>query len=165
MKILVFTDGSANNIKKDKGGIGVYFSNKNLQKYNLSEQPKINKPTNQKMEILAVIRAIEIIAKEITNVNWDAIIYTDSMYVINIATKYASKWIKFGWKRLEGKKKKTIANLKLVKKLYSLSKLYEVKFQHVNSHKNEPKNKNSKEWKLWYGNYMADKFAKSAFLK
>jgi hypothetical protein len=32
-------------------------------------------------------------------------------------------------------------------------------YRHVSAHKTEPEDKESNEWKLWYGNDMADKLA------
>ena len=50
IKISVYTDGSADNIKKDKGGIGVFFMDETYEHLNLSDNLNtidldIGKPT------------------------------------------------------------------------------------------------------------------------
>ena len=122
MDIYVFTDGSADNKCKKCGGVGVYFADKKLHKYNISELTKLKKPTSQKMELLAIIRAIETVIKIMMEKKeiWNLKIYTDSMYAINVAGKFSEKWIKYGWKRKVGKNLKSIANLTLVKKIYTM---------------------------------------------
>lgn len=159
--IEVFTDGSADNMEQKVGGIGVFFFNPLYHKYNKSIKIECNNCTNQKMELMACIEAIETVIKNenITNKkNWDLLIYTDSMYVIKCMTEYAKKWIKYGWFR-DPEKKKKIINLDLVKKLYVLTKCYEVKFKHSKAHKKQPKDTNSQEWKEWYGNKNAHDLA------
>lgn len=162
--INVFTDGSADNFTQRVGGIGVYFYNKELHKHNISKRYQCNKCTNQKMELKACIKAIEKVIEfsDIKDKNvWNLTIYSDSKYVIEAITKYAPIWIKKGWTK---KTKKDIKNLKDIKKLYTLTACYNVKYIHVNSHTTEPKDKNSEEWKRWYGNKMADKLANEARL-
>lgn len=163
-KITVFTDGSCNLHKNsergNKGGIGVFFGDNNP--YNLAidfETPII---TNQRMELLACYEAIKQCIKSQKGLlnKWELNIYTDSMFVINAITKWAEGWILWDWKRLENGKPKEIKNLDLIKKLYTISKLYPVKFHHIRSHCKEPRDKDSSEWQLWYGNREADKLAK-----
>jgi ribonuclease HI len=83
------------------------------------------------------------------------VIYTDSMYIVNTIANWATGWEKNGWKRDTGK----IANLDLIKKLYFYSRNLGVIYRHVSAHEKEPEDKTSNEWKLWYGNDMADKLA------
>jgi ribonuclease HI len=81
---VVYTDGSCLNNGREgaKGGIGVFFSEKDER--NLSEKldSKIT-PTNQRAELMAAIRALEIIKNE------ESIeIRTDSKYTILCATEF-----------------------------------------------------------------------------
>lgn len=160
--IEVFTDGSADNMKKDVGGIGVYFYDKNLHKHNISEKYVCKKCTNIKMELTACIKAIEKVIEFSDTKNkkvWDLTIYTDSKYTMDAMLKYAPSWIKMGWKKSNGS---DIQNLDEIKKLYVLTACYKINYVHVRSHKAEPKNRDSDEWRLWFGNSMADKLANDA---
>lgn len=160
--IEVFTDGSADNMIQKVGGIGVYFYDSKFHAYNISKKVECNKCTNQKMELRACIDAIEKVI-EFSDIRskhiWDLVIYTDSQFTIDVVTRYAPEWIKMGWTK---KTKGDIQNLDIIKKLYVLSVCYKVRYVHVNSHRTEPKDRNSEEWKRWYGNKMADKLALDA---
>ena len=159
--IKLFTDGSANNKIKKKGGIGVYYEGKEYHKYNISQSIEECKCTNNKMELQACISAIQTTAQLMDGKfkKWKLTIYSDSLYVIKAMTDpaYAESWIQYGWKKST---KGPIENLDRIKKLFALSRMYDIKYIHINSHTKEPNNKNSEEWKLWYGNDMADKFSK-----
>ena len=155
INIVCFTDGSCDNMKKDKGGIGVYFPDHD--KYSTSEVYE-NNCTNQKMGLIACIRAIEITIQNFEKKDWDLTIYSDSMYTINCAILWSKTWIKYGWKK---KNNDDIENLSLIKKLYQLAQLYNVNFKHVRSHQREPSNKKSVDWLLWNGNKQADLLARN----
>ena len=43
-------------------------------------------------------------------------------------------------------------------------KTLNIKFIHVKAHTKEPINKDSQEYFIWYGNYMADKLAVNAVI-
>lgn len=163
-KFCVFTDGAcSNNGKKTAvGAIGVFFTdndNDNLGQVINNDGAKI---TNQTMELLAVIQALKIIGDKIKNktINTSIIyIYTDSTYVINCITKWYSNWEKNNW---INSKNKPVENKELIQVLYSLKCKYVVIFKHVNSHQQEPEDKDTEAYKSWYGNYMADSLATKA---
>ena len=168
-EIVIFTDGATpNNQNKGNriGGIGVFFESvcdniiiDNIS-YGLLETPTC-KVTNQVCELKACIDGLEKLISIDNIKNKKIIIYTDSMYVVNTITTWAKGWEKNNWTKQNG----SIVNLELVQKLYYLSNTYNVKFIHVKAHCIEPKNKNSIEWKLWYGNNMADSLAVSGAKK
>ena len=87
------------------------------------------------------------------------IIYSDSTYVINSITKWCKGWEKKGWKKSDGN---TVDNLEIIQQIYYLYLNLNIEFIHVRSHKAEPKDKKSKEYFMWFGNYMADKLATDA---
>ena len=159
-KIKIFTDGSSlNNNKSDNrsGGIGVFFGINDPR--NISKKLDTDKITNQVAELLACYQGIlTLITSQSVN-NKKIYVYTDSKYLIDSITKYAIDWEKNNWKK---KKNKEISNLDLIKKIYYLYQNINIKFKHINSHQKEPKDKNSKEYKLWFGNMMADKLATDA---
>ena len=152
---LMFTDGSVKKnkkgIKNNIGGIGVYFNDKKI----ICEKFTGSFVTNQTMELNAVLYGLK-------QSNDNVIIITDSMYVINIFTSWINEWEKNSWKKKYGQK---IKNLDIIKKIYDEIKKKNVYFVHVNSHIEEfviiqQYGKESLEYKLWKGNYMADYLAK-----
>ena len=157
-KVNVFTDGSSiNNGKKNmyhSGGIGVYIED---TKEEISEKV-LGKITNNICELKACILGIKNIVKR--EGDYMINIYTDSEYVINSITKWAFNWEKNGWKRYNKSQKKLadIKNKDLIVELFDLYKNNKVRFVHVRAHQVEP-NKDSPEYKIWYGNYIADKLA------
>jgi ribonuclease HI len=151
MNVIIFTDGSCKGSKEKKAGYGVYFPN---HKYKIIKTLSGNKITNQVAELTACIKGIE---KILSNIHFNKIIiYTDSMYTINSITKWANTWKNNNWKKSNNEE---ILNKKLIKTLYYYYCNLNIEFKHIRAHKNEPNDKNSQEYKLWYGNYMADKYA------
>ena len=150
-------------------------------------QYNITKATNNVAELLAILIAIRDLIPYIKNESHSSnppiiVIYSDSQYAINSVTKWAHVWKKAGWKKKSGKAKGSalanpkakgsalanhkneIKNLEIIKEIYNYCEIYRIKFVHINSHMPEPLYKNSIEWKLWYGNDMADKLAQKGAL-
>lgn len=158
-KTIVYCDGSClnNNSKKGQraGGLGVFFGDNDPR--NISEVVTLDKITNQVAELLACIKALYILKNE--NFSGFVYIYTDSSYVINCMVTYCKKWEKNGWVKDD---KSEIENLELIQELYNLTKSMKVIYKHVKSHQDPPKDKHSDEFKIWYGNQMADALATNA---
>lgn len=166
-KLYVYTDGSClNNGKKNSiGAIGIYFSDTDSNNVGQVIDNEGNKITNQTMELLAMIQAFKIIGDKIQNklINPNIIyVITDSSYVINCMTKWYKLWEVSGWINT---KKKEVENKELIQLLYELKSKYIVIFKHIRSHQSEPEDKDSDSYKLWYGNFMADKLATEACRK
>ena len=162
--IMVFTDGSTiNNGNKNArqyGGVGVFFADEDPR--NISKKVIANKITNNVCELLACRLAIEIIMKTHANISNVLIkLYTDSEYTINSLTKWSINWEKNGWKN---KNNKPVKNVLLIKSIKNLMKKCRIQFVYVKAHQPVPKNKYKypEKYNLWYGNYMADKFARDA---
>ena len=146
----IYTDGATSNNqnkKLRKGGIGVFFGDNDNR--NISMEIHDN-PTNQRMELIACIKALEISDKDVN-------IYTDSQYTINCVTKWYNNWKCNNWKTSKGT---DVKNLELIKQLYNLVKSKNVNFYHVKAHQKAPNDKN--KYKHWYGNKMADYLATSS---
>ena len=159
--IIIFTDGSTlNNQNKGsrKGGVGVFFGDNDERNISISlEESDSNKVTNQVAELLACVKGIETLVTG-QKINKKIIIYTDSMYIVNMMKSWADKWVKNDWKKSDGKE---VLNIDLVKKLYYYSKNLNVEFRHVRSHTKEP-SKSDPNYKIWYGNMQADRLAVEA---
>jgi len=127
--INIYTDGAcSNNGKPDaRAGFGVYFG-KNDER-NVSES-FTGLQTNNRAELLAIIKALTILRTEIEQ-GQKINIYTDSSYAIRCCTTYGEKMFKKGWKN----KGKDIPNTKMVKVAYNFCKKYpNIKFIHVMAH-------------------------------
>ena len=162
--MIIFADGSAlNNGKKNAcGGVGIFIPIQEGVKetriaYSLASTENI-KVTNNVAELLAVIIGLEILIKNMQNME-TIYVYTDSLYTIKCATDFSKKWIKDNWKRPGNK---LIQNLWLIFHLVQLTKKYPIIFHHVRSHQQKPDNKNTKEYVLWEGNNIVDNLANGA---
>jgi ribonuclease HI len=129
----VYIDGSCINNGKinAKAGYGVFFETGDDRNESNIVQ---GKQTNNTGELTAMIRALEILKKEIEDkrtIN----IYTDSEYVMKCSGSYGEKLAKNNWKTKEDK---IPPNLKLLQKIYELyhgNKKY-IKIHHIKAHTN-----------------------------
>ena len=125
--IIIYTDGSSRG-NPGPGGYGIVMI-----------QPKSNyikefscgfkKTTNNRMELLAVIVALEKIKTENQKVN----IYTDSKYVSDAVEK---KWL-FNWEKKDFKNKK---NPDLWKRFLKIHRNHKVDYQWIKGHNAHPQN-------------------------
>jgi len=117
--IKIYTDGAAQG-NPGPGGYGVILKFKDLEK-ELSEGFRLT--TNNRMELLAVIKGLEAIKKEGIPVT----IYSDSQYVVNSVEK---GWI-WGWVKKNFKDK---ANADLWKLYIPLHQKFNPKFVWIRGH-------------------------------
>ncbi len=111
MIIKIYTDGSAKG-NPGKGGYGIVIKN-NKSHTEISKGFRLT--TNNRMELLAVIVALEKIEKT-TN---EVIVTSDSKYVIDAVTK---GWV-FNWEKKGFKKKKNPDLWKRFLKIYPKNKI------------------------------------------
>lgn len=123
--IIIYTDGSARG-NPGPGGYGAVLKSGSHRK-ELSEG--FRKTTNNRMELLAVIVALETLKSEGSNVE----VYTDSKYVSDSVEK---KWV-FGWEKARFKNKK---NPDLWMRFLKIYRKHNVKFHWVKGHANIPEN-------------------------
>ena len=156
----IYTDGSSlrNGAQGALAGVGVYFGPRDeryarsIHSYNyilrtnrnVSEALSGPRQTNQRAELTAVLRALEIVPR-----NRNVTIVTDSRYAIDCITVWYINWRKNGWKTAAGK---AVENKDLVE--HVLAKIEErngagVKtlFEWIKGHASHP------------GNVEADKLA------
>ena len=91
--------------------------------------------TNNRMELLAVIRGLEAL-KRPTAVE----LVSDSVYVGKGITEWMPKWKANGWRRREGKRLKEIKNEDLWRRLDHLLSRHRLRFTHVRGHAGHPEN-------------------------
>lgn len=125
MNITIYTDGAARG-NPGPGGYGVVLLSGQLRK-ELSEGFELT--TNNRMELLAVIVALETLKIE----NSQVTIYTDSKYVVDALEKgWIWNWVKT---RFKGKK-----NEDLWMRFLKIYPKHQVKFVWVKGHANIPEN-------------------------
>ena len=159
--LYIFSDGNVkkNGQKDAKGGYSVYFGENELFKQ-FNQTKKINDPTNNKAELSGIKCIFKTLVdnQELFKKN-NIVIVTDSKYSINcINGTWSNNWIKNEWLN---SKKEPVKNKDLIKEILDYKNKcnianLNIQFKHVFSHTIEPKNKESLEWKLWYGNWKVD---------
>ena len=125
MGIIIYTDGSAKG-NPGNGGYGIVMMSGSYRK-ELKQGFKLT--TNNRMELLAVIIALESVKKE----NSEITIYSDSKYVIDSVEK---KWV-FGWEKKNFNKKK---NPDLWIRFLKIYRMQKVSFIWVKGHANNKEN-------------------------
>ena len=130
MKTLdIYTDGACSG-NPGKGGYGVVMIYKGNRK-EFSEG--FIETTNNRMEILAVIKSLEAL-KEPCNVN----LYSDSKYVVDAVEKgWAKKWRQNGWMR---NSREPALNPDLWEELLNLLEKHKVSVIWVKGHAGHPEN-------------------------
>lgn len=161
-ELYIFSDGNCkgNGKKHAKAGYSVFFTDEEESPFYKLNKTRlvVSEPTNNKAELSGIkyifktIRDNQDIFKDKKN-----IICTDSMYSINCIEKWSKSWIKNGWKNSKGEE---VKNKELIQEILDLKQQInqdmKIVFKHVMGHTVEPLDKNSLEWKLWYGNNKVD---------
>lgn len=123
--IHIYTDGAASG-NPGPGGYGIVMLYKQHRK-EMSEGYRLT--TNNRMELLSVIVALESIKKEDAKV----MVYSDSKYVVDSINL---RWLD-GWQRTGFKKK---ANVDLWKRFLKIRDMHQIKFNWVKGHANNVEN-------------------------
>lgn len=107
--IRIYTDGSSlsNGQSSAWGGVGVFFGP--ADKRNISEPLSGTKQTNQRAELMAMVRALEVAPKDRR-----IVIVSDSKYSIDCVTDWFQNWQRNGW---VNSAKKPVENRDLVQKI------------------------------------------------
>ena len=127
MDVHIYTDGACSG-NPGKGGYGIVMEWVG-RPYKKEFSQGFRKTTNNRMELLAVIVALEQLKKE----GLEILITSDSKYVIDSVVK---GWV-FGWVKKGFKDKK---NPDLWKRFLKVYKKHKVKFEWVKGHSNHPQN-------------------------
>lgn len=128
MSIIIYTDGACSG-NPGPGGWGAYL------KWNGHEKELSGgevETTNNRMEMMAVIKALEALKKNST-----VQLYTDSKYVLQGATEWLDGWKARGWK---GANKKPVKNQDLWQQIDSLIQQHSVEFFWVKGHSGDENN-------------------------
>lgn len=122
MKVIMYTDGAAKG-NPGPGGYGVVLKAGENNKFRKELSEGFRKTTNNRMELLAVIRGLEALKKP----GMEVVVYSDSKYVVDAVTK---GWLK-GWvtKGFKGKK-----NEDLWRRFLEVAQHHRLYFQWVKGH-------------------------------
>lgn len=141
-KVKIYTDGACSG-NPGPGGWGavLIYGEKEKRISGFSENT-----TNNRMELTAVIKSIELLKEEC-----EVSVYTDSSYIYNaFSNNWIDNWTSNNWKT---KQKKDVLNSDLWRELLNASKRHEMKWFKVKGHSNDK-----------YNN-IADKLATSSIAK
>ena len=126
-EIHIYTDGSALG-NPGPGGYGIIIEWVGKE-YMKEFSRGFKYTTNNRMELLAIIEALEMLKLS----PMDVLVFSDSKYVIEAIEK---KWI-FSWQKKHFKGKK---NPDLWKRFLEINAQHKVRFQWIKGHNNHPQN-------------------------
>ena len=126
--IKIYTDGSCLSNPGNGGWAAIINNDGDILRISGCEKDT----TNNKMELMAPIKALKKITK-----NGQVEIYTDSKYVKLGITEWVHKWIKNNWLT---SKKEPVKNKELWIELYNLNKSFEINWIWVKAHAGNPLN-------------------------
>lgn len=127
----IFTDGACRG-NPGPGGWGVILMYANKQKILYGGELLT---TNNRMELLAVIKGIECLTKPC-----HVIVTSDSTYVLKGMKEWLNNWKKRGWKTAN---KQAVKNQDLWQHLDELMQTHQVELQWVKGHNGHPENEHA----------------------
>lgn len=148
----LFTDGASSQ-NPGPGGFGAILISKKDDDFSIEElNGGEKKTTNNRMEIMAMIKGLEK-----TAVNSKVLIFSDSRYAIQGITSWIKKWIQNGWLTTL---KKPVENKDLWQVLDELVANRDVSFKHIPGHSDISLNERADELAVaFYGNKKIDLFS------
>jgi len=132
-KILIYSDGACSG-NPGPGGWGAVLISGNHRK-EISGGEVLT--TNNRMELLAAISALEALKKRS-----EVALYTDSAYVKNGITGWVHGWKKNGWRTAD---KKPVKNVELWQALDALRNKHDVEWHWLKGHAGHPENERADE--------------------
>ena len=156
MDIVAFTDGSCvnNGYENSTAGYAIAWPNEQFQSKGYKFKQDGVVPTNNMVEYMAAIVAIESVIHIDPDYTRHMYIYTDSQLLIDTVTKWMGTWKERGWKKRKNNRGE-IKNLDLVKRLYDLTQDRTVYWGHIKAHTGM-----TDYFSTW--NDIADKLAQAA---
>ena len=127
-KIIIYTDGACKG-NPGPGGWGVFLKYKENEKELYGGE---SSTTNNRMELMAAIMALEALKKQST-----VELHTDSKYVLQGITEWMTNWKKRGWKTAA---KKPVKNEDLWRRLDSAIEPHDINWIWVKGHSGDTGN-------------------------
>lgn len=145
-KIVVHTDGACSGNPGDGGyGAILEFTDRTGQLHRRELSEGYRDTTNNRMELLAVIAALEALQEPCA-----VEVYSDSSYVIKGITEWLPGWVRAGWRTAA---KKPVKNQDLWQRFMKAAQPHQIQLHWVKGHADNP------------GNNRADELAVAARLK
>ena len=132
-EVMLFTDGGCSG-NPGPGGWAFILKHPKSGK-NLEQSGAERTTTNNRMELLAVIRGLEALTRA-SQVE----VFTDSEYVRKGLSEWMPKWKANGWKRMERGRPAEIKNVELWQRLDELVAKHRLKYTRVAGHSGHPEN-------------------------
>ena len=164
INIYAYTDGScygnAGKQKDRKCGYGIYYEQPNELGLTKSMGKIEKNMSNSRSELMSLLVCLEEVLNSTIGTGYtvNLHVYIDSMYALNSADKWIYKWEKENYKDR--------AHQDILRSLYDVINringgyAMNVEYIKVKAHKSAPRDKESEEYRLWYGNDRADNLAK-----
>ncbi|MBP3359550.1 MAG: ribonuclease HI [Clostridia bacterium] len=133
-KVIIFTDGSARG-NPGNGGYGAVlrFAAPDGKVHQKELSKGYRYTTNNRMEIMAAIAALEALKKPCS-----VVLYSDSQYLVNAFEKHwIDGWLKKNWMRSP---KEQVKNADLWKRLLKAVQKHDVRFEWVRGHNGHAEN-------------------------
>ncbi len=129
----IYTDGACSG-NPGPGGWGAILRHGKTERELMGGEPHT---TNNRMELMAAIRALEALKRPVT-----ARVHTDSTYVKDGITKWIDQWKARGWRTAA---KKPVKNVDLWQRLDAAASRHDVSWHWVRGHTGHPENERADE--------------------
>ena len=137
-EVLLFTDGACSG-NPGPGGWAFILRHPSSGK-ELERSGAERETTNNRMELLAVIRGLETLTRPAV-----VEVLSDSTYVLKGLSEWLPKWKANGWRRREGQQWKEVKNEDLWRSLDGLLAKHRVRVTHIRGHAGHPENERCDE--------------------
>ena len=131
--VVVYTDGACRGNPGPGGWGSVLLFNGHRRELSGGEK----ETTNNRMEMMAVIKALEVLSRPC-----DVVIHTDSTYVMKGMTEWLGQWKRRNWKTAA---KKPVKNVELWQELEQAISRHSVSWKWVKGHSGVPENERADE--------------------
>ena len=132
-KVVIYTDGACSGNPGPGGWGAILTFGRHRKELNGGDNPT----TNNRMELLAAIEALELL-----NRRSQVELYTDSVYLRDGITKWIHNWKRNNWKTAA---KKPVKNADLWQRLEDARGAHDVNFHWVKGHAGHPENERADE--------------------
>lgn len=137
-KVSLFTDGACSGNPGPGGWAFILRCNRSGKELERSDGEPMT--TNNRMELMAVIRGLEALKEPC-----DVTLFADSSYVLQGMSNWMKGWKQRDWKRKDGSRWVPVKNVELWQRLDELMQRHEVHFEHVRGHTGHVENERCDE--------------------
>jgi ribonuclease HI len=132
-QVVAYTDGACSGNPGPGGWGSVLLYNGHRRELSGGEK----ETTNNRMELMAVIRALEALKRPC-----DVVVHTDSTYVMKGMTEWLEQWKRRNWRTAS---KQPVKNVELWQRLEEATHRHDVHWRWVRGHSGVPENERADE--------------------